>query len=48
MKRNRVLRVAGYVHATLFFALMIPLLYTVAGLEGQAFWISNACWLRFR
>lgn len=47
MKRNRVLRVVGYVHATLFFALMIPLLYTVAGLEdpqGQAFCISNACW----
>lgn len=36
MKRNRVLRVAGYVHATLFFALMIPLLYTVAGLEDPA------------
>ena len=36
MKRNRVLMVAGYVHATLFFALMIPLLYTVAGLEDPA------------
>lgn len=36
MKWNRILRVAGYVHATLFFALMIPLLYTVADLEDPA------------
>lgn len=36
MKWNRILRVAGYVHATLFFALMIPLLYTIADLEDPA------------
>ncbi len=36
MKRNHVLKMAGYVHATLFFALMIPLLYTITDLRDPA------------
>ena len=46
MKRNHVLKMAGYVHATLFFALMIPLLYTITGLRdpaGAGVCTSNAC-----
>ena len=33
---NRILKIIGYAHATLFLALMIPLLYTVAGLSDPA------------
>ena len=33
---NRSLKIIGYVHATLFFALMIPLLYTMAELSDPA------------
>lgn len=33
---NRILKIIGYAHATLFLALMIPLLYAVAGLSDPA------------
>lgn len=33
---NRILKIIGYAHATLFLALMIPLLYTAAGLSDPA------------
>lgn len=36
MMLNRILKIIGYAHATLFFALMIPLLYTVAELSDPA------------
>ncbi len=36
MKWNQILKMAGYAHATLFFALMIPLIYTIADLKDPA------------
>lgn len=33
---SRSLKIIGYVHATLFFALLIPLFYTIAGLSDPA------------